>query len=112
MTKGANVLIVDDQEPNRDLLSRDFKEVNADFEALQEVSQHASEFSAAELDELRCLLGQYGMEMTKRLQSDSAKTKYVEERQGFWSGIQLRDGRCGGRTPRTTADAGCSYWSA
>jgi hypothetical protein len=69
----------------------EMEEVNADFDVLQDMDQHVGEFSRAELDELRCLLGLYGMDAAKRLPCGLVQSKYVEQRQGVWNAVRLRD---------------------
>jgi hypothetical protein len=67
----------------------DLEEYNADFEALQALEQGSQGglFSPAELDELRALLGLYGMDLIKRLPSSQVSTSYVEDRQQHWSQV-------------------------
>ena len=66
-------------------------EVNADFEALQLLERHAGLFSPSELDELRCLLGLYGLERAQRLPAGQATAASVGQRQGDWGNVRLRD---------------------
>ena len=67
----------------------ELEEYNADFEALQALDQgnQRALFTPPELDELRALLGLYGMEMTKRLPASRVTVSYVEERQQHWSQV-------------------------
>ena len=51
----------------------------------------AGRFSPAELDELRALLGLYGLELDKRLPPSRIAVAYVEQRQQYWSEIGARD---------------------
>jgi hypothetical protein len=61
---------------------------NADFEALQILEQHAEEFEDAELDELRRLLGLYGLQTPERLPADWAgDSDAVAERQQHWRAV-------------------------
>ena len=68
------------------------EEYNADFEALQTLERHTGLFAAAEQDELRHLLGQYGLETTERLPlGQAADVDFVAERQQHWRDLSLRD---------------------
>jgi hypothetical protein len=60
------------------------EEHNADVEALQRLEGSDHNFSQAELEELRPLLGLYGSEVEKRLPLGKAETKYVIERMLHW----------------------------
>jgi hypothetical protein len=66
-------------------LFHDMEEYNADFEALEQLATQAAAFSEAELTELRCLLGLYGVETEKRLAFGKATLAYASERQQAWS---------------------------
>jgi hypothetical protein len=81
------------KELDRDLAAifHQMGEVNADFEALQLVEKHAGLFSPSELDELRCLLGLYGLERAQRLPTAQATAASVGQRQRFWGDVRLRD---------------------
>jgi hypothetical protein len=59
-------------------------EYNEDFEVLQKLEGSNRDFSEAELDELRPLLGLYGGEVEKRLPPGKANAEYVGERQMYW----------------------------
>ena len=59
-------------------------EYNEDFEVLQELEGSNGEFSAAELAELRPLLGLYGGEVEKRLPPGAVNAEYVGWRQMYW----------------------------
>jgi hypothetical protein len=72
-------------------LFRDLEEHNHDFEALLLLHDHAARFSAAELDELRALLGLYGLSPAQRLRSPSPAVEVVEQRQEAWRQVSLRD---------------------
>ena len=74
-------------------LFHEMEEYNADFEALEQIDQHPQLFSPAELEELRCLLGLYGVEVEKRLPAGRATVAYVGERQQAWgeAGLRARD---------------------
>ena len=50
----------------------EMEEYNADFEALEEIDKCRQLFSPAELEELRCLLGLYGVEPEKRIPAGRA----------------------------------------
>ncbi len=71
----------------------DLEEYNADFEALQQIDHggQLAVFSAHELDELRALLGLYGMETNKRLPPSRITVTYVEERQQYWGQVSALD---------------------
>jgi len=67
-------------------------EYNADFEALQTLEKHAGLFVEEELDELRGLLGLYGLGTSERLASGHARDiEYVERRQQQWLDASTRD---------------------
>lgn len=57
---------------------------NEDFEALQRLEAACDGFSAAELAELRPLLGLYGGEVAKRLPPGAANAEYAGWRQMYW----------------------------
>jgi Dynamin family len=59
-------------------------EYNEDFEVLQKLEGSDGAFSAAELAELRPLLGLYGGEIEKRLPPGAANAEYVGWRQMYW----------------------------
>jgi hypothetical protein len=59
-------------------------EYNEDFEVLQKLEGSDGAFSAAELAELRPLLGLYGDEIEKRLPPGAANVEYVGWRQMYW----------------------------
>ncbi len=59
-------------------------EYNEDFEVLQELEGSNGEFSAAELAELRPLLGLYGGEVEKRLPPGTVNAEYVSWRLMYW----------------------------
>jgi hypothetical protein len=71
-------------------LFHEMDEYNADFEALEQVERHPQAYSPAELDELRCLLGLYGVETEKRLPPGRASLGYVGERQQAWNEARWR----------------------
>ncbi len=68
----------------------EMEEYNADFEALEEIDRSHQSFSPAELDELRCLLGLYGVELEKRLPAGRATVAHASERQYAWREASLR----------------------
>jgi len=59
-------------------------EHNGDFEVLQKLEGANGSFTAAELAELRPLMGLYGGEVEKRLPPGAANTEYVGWRQMYW----------------------------
>ena len=67
-------------------------EHNADFEALQRLEQEAGRFADAERDELRALLGLYGMAADKRLPPGKAgDAAWIGQRQRHWRNRALRE---------------------
>jgi len=73
-------------------LRRDLEEHNADFEALQGLEQAPDQFSETERDELRALLGLYGMEAEKRLPPGKAGDEtYIGQRQRHWRNQAQRE---------------------
>ncbi len=60
------------------------EEHNADFEALELLQTSPHLFSAGELDELRALLGLYGVDIQQRLARGPATVAYAAERQQAW----------------------------
>ncbi len=65
---------------------------NADFEALQTLEQHAERFQGEEVEELRCLLGLYGLRTADRLPTDHAQDEdHVARRQQHWLEVSQRD---------------------
>ena len=80
------------KEVDRELatLFHEMEEYNADFEALQQIDKCRQLFSEPELDELRRLLGQYGVDLEKRLQAGRATVAHASERQRAWREASLR----------------------
>jgi hypothetical protein len=66
---------------------------HADFEALQQLDQHAALFSGGEREELRQLFGLYGLDSEHRLAASQRTADYVEDRQLFWRQVGLEDRR-------------------
>jgi hypothetical protein len=64
--------------------------IRADFEALGELEDHARLFWPPELDELRALLGLYGVETDRRLPPGGATADYVSGRPQHWADVRLR----------------------
>lgn len=62
-------------------------EYTEDFEALQKLEASDEAFTAAELAELRPLLGLYGGEVAKRLPPGAANPEYVGWRQMHWGKV-------------------------
>jgi hypothetical protein len=71
-------------------LFHEMQEYSDDFAALEEMEKSRQLFSPAELDELRCLLGLYGVELDKRLPAGQATVAHAGERQQAWSDVSLR----------------------
>lgn len=71
-------------------LFHEIEEYNADFAALGEIDKCRQLFSPAEAEELRCLLGQYGVELDQRLPAGRATAAHVSERQQEWTEISQR----------------------
>ncbi len=79
-------------------LERDFantfaqlEQYNIDFEALHQILDHSDVFTLAELDELRALLGLYGLELNKRLPSNKDSLEQILARQIYWREIYEQD---------------------
>ena len=66
----------------------ELEEYNADFKALQQLEDAVAFFSAADLEELRPLLGLYGISDEKRLSSDKEDAMYVRQRQLAWRQVE------------------------
>jgi hypothetical protein len=64
------------------------EEHNADFAALEQLEKTPQPFTAEELDELRCLLGLYGVETDKRLARGQATVEYAAQRQEAWADVR------------------------
>lgn len=82
----------------------DFEEYNADFEALTQLERHASLFTPSELNELRPLLGQYGLETEHRLAHPLTIEQLAERRQS-WADIRLTSRQPIRRDVATRAEA-------
>ncbi len=68
------------------------EDYNADFEALHALEQHADLFVEEEQEELRHLLGQYGLEHAERLPLERiGDVGYLEHRQQHWRDLSIRD---------------------
>ncbi len=80
------------KEVDRELASlfHEMEEYNADFAAWEEMDQSRQLFTAAELEELRCLLGLNGVELEKRLPAGQATVTHASERQHAWSDVCQR----------------------
>jgi hypothetical protein len=80
------------KELDRELatLFHEMEEYNADFAALEEIDKCQRLFSSVELEELRCLLGLYGVELERRLPAGQATVAHASERQQAWSEVCLR----------------------
>lgn len=85
--------IIEELEREFSRLRHQLEEYNSDFQALQQMETHPDLFSTAERDELRALLGLYGMETNKRLPPANAKIRYIAQRQQFWRQIEQMDRR-------------------
>ncbi len=72
------------------ILLHEMEDYSADFEALEEIDRCRELFSPPELDELRCLLGQYGFELERRLPAGRATVAHASERQEVWSEVCRR----------------------
>lgn len=85
--------IVRDVERECARLYHGLEEFNADAEALHRLEEgtRRADFSSAELDELRALLGLYGLELEKRLPVGRIAVSYAEGRQQYWSEINAWD---------------------
>jgi hypothetical protein len=66
------------------------EEYNADFAALEEIDKCRHLFSPAEAEELRALLGQYGVELEQRLPAGKATAAHASDRQQAWSEVCQR----------------------
>jgi predicted GTPase len=69
----------------------ELEEYNADFEALQQLEDHAGLFTPAELEELRALLGLHGLDPQTRLRAAGVGAAEVERRQQAARQWQLRE---------------------
>jgi predicted GTPase len=69
-----------------DIIFHKLEQYNEDFGALQVVMKHSSLFQSVEIDELKMILGWYGLEVENRLSLD-----YVRERQRAWRRTSLFD---------------------
>jgi hypothetical protein len=84
-------VVLRDLDRKLGVLFHALEEDNADFEGLQRLEKHAGEFTAAELDELRSLLGLYGMDTARRLGTSRRSVEAVTARQQFWAGVRVQD---------------------
>ncbi|HKP51293.1 MAG TPA: dynamin family protein [Chloroflexia bacterium] len=89
-----------DIEPLLRQLEREFagiyhqlEEYNEDFRVLRLVQEQESLFTEAELDELRDLLGLYGLDAASRLSAKQDDVSYIETRQRFWLQASMMDRR-------------------
>jgi hypothetical protein len=71
--------------------TQELEEANADLGALQCIDDHATLFTSAELDELRCLFGLYGLEPLKRV-AGKLEIKHLATRQQHWLAVSQLDG--------------------
>jgi hypothetical protein len=81
--------IVKEVERSCARIFHELEEFNADAEALHRLEECTRQptFAPAELDELRALLGLYGLDLEKRLPPNRLDVAYVEQRQQHWSEI-------------------------
>lgn len=79
------------QELDRNLsrLLHEMEDHNADFGALEQIEKHQDRFTPNELEELRRVLGLYGVETEKRVTSDMT-IEQLAQRQQFWADVWLR----------------------
>lgn len=82
-------MILKDLDHKLAKLYHDMDEYNADFESLEHLEKITSLFSGAELHELRCLLGLYGLEIEKRLPVGRANINFAAARQQAWSEVSM-----------------------
>jgi hypothetical protein len=71
-------------------LFHEMEEYNADFAAWEELDQSRQLFSPAEIEELRSLLGLYGVELEKRMPDGQATVAHASERQQAWGEVSQR----------------------
>jgi hypothetical protein len=64
------------------------REHNADFEGLQTLDERNDSFTASELEELRALLGLYGIHLSGRLPPGKVDSMYAAERQLYWRRVR------------------------
>jgi hypothetical protein len=85
--------VVDALDREFAMVFNELREFNTDFVTLQDLESedNAGRFAFEELSELRALLGQYGMELEKRLGGAPPSTRYVDERQQYWSEVAKWD---------------------
>jgi hypothetical protein len=83
-------VVVKDLDRNFGRLYHELEEYNADFQALEQLEQHASLFSVEERQELQSLFGLYGLEPDKRLPPGKATLEHVAERQQHWIDVRHR----------------------
>jgi hypothetical protein len=78
------------RELDRELgqLHQEMEEYNADFAALEQLENQPERFSDEEREELRQLLGLYGMESKKRLPGDQPHFAFAAQRQQCWGAIR------------------------
>lgn len=79
-----------DLDGDLSVLLHELTEYNADFEVLQRLEESEHVLSDAELEELRPLLGMYGVEIEKRLSPGKMDVGYVGARQGYWGSKRLQ----------------------
>jgi hypothetical protein len=65
-------------------VQREILDENADFEALLLLADGADSFAPDEVDELRALLGLYGLSLERRLPGRAASCEHVRDRQIAW----------------------------
>lgn len=78
-------------ERDLDSIFHQLEQYNTDFDILCHVIDHTNVFSISELDELKALLGLYGLEIQKRLPPGRISVEYVSERQRVWRKMRLED---------------------
>jgi hypothetical protein len=76
--------VVDDLERSLGAIFAELEEYSADMTALLQLEDHDELFDETELQELRPLLGLYGMEIDRRLPAGKLSIDYAKQRQGYW----------------------------
>jgi GTPase Era involved in 16S rRNA processing len=77
----------------RDLESifHQLEQYSTDFETLRDILNQSDSFTRSELDELKALLGLYGLESHRRLPPGKVSVEYVSERQRVWRQTMVLD---------------------
>jgi len=85
--QGQRAALIQDLELEFGRLYWELEQFNEDYEALLLTEERREEFSDAELEELRMILGLYGVEIRDRVPKNGLTVEHVQHRQRAWNAL-------------------------